>query len=82
MPEGLLWRVYAPLEVYMPEPEYILALKILAGRPQDMADIQALNQFVGVTSRMEAQAIVDRYIPDRQTQDLNQVQATLDQVYP
>jgi len=31
VPEGILWRVYGPLEVYMPEPEYILALKLWLG---------------------------------------------------
>lgn len=82
VPEGTLWRAYGPLEVYMPEPEYILALKLLAGRPQDVPDIQALNQLTGISSRARAQAVVDRYIPDRQTQDLNQVPVTLDLIYP
>ncbi len=82
VPEGTLWRSYGPLEAYMPEPEYILALKLLAGRPQDLPDIQALSQQMGVSSRTQAQAVLDRYIPDRQVQDLNQVSATLDLVYP
>jgi len=82
VPEGALWRAFGPLEVYMPEPEYILALKLLAGRPQDMPDIQTLSQQTGVSSRAQAQAVLDRYIPDRQVQDLNQVASTLDLVYP
>ena len=54
VPEGILWRVYGPLEVYMPEPEYILALKLLAGRPQDIPDIQALNAQLSVSLRAQA----------------------------
>jgi hypothetical protein len=47
-----------------------------------MPDIQALNTQLGISSRVQAQAILDRYIPDHQAQDLNQVPATLDLVYP
>jgi hypothetical protein len=54
VPEGSLWRVFGPLEVFMPEPEYILAFKLLAGRPQDMPDIQALNTQLGISSRVQA----------------------------
>jgi len=35
VPNGVLWRTYAVLEVYVPEVEYILALKLLAGRQKD-----------------------------------------------
>jgi hypothetical protein len=80
--EGSLWRVFGLLEVFMPEREYVLALKLLAGRPQDMLDIQALNTQLGISSHAQAQIILDRYIPHHQVQDLNQVSATLDLVYP
>lgn len=32
VPQGTLWRTYGPLEVYIPPDDYILALKLLAGR--------------------------------------------------
>ena len=32
VPEGVLWRTYAMLEVCIPPDEYILALKLLANR--------------------------------------------------
>jgi hypothetical protein len=82
VPEGVLWRVYGPLEVFRPEPEYILALKLLVGRPQDILDIQTLNTQHGISSRAQTQVVLDRYIPDHQVQDLNQVSATLDLGYP
>ena len=44
VPEGTLWRKYAMLEVYVPASEYILALKLLAGRQKDQNDILALSQ--------------------------------------
>jgi hypothetical protein len=42
MPRGKLWKRYGPLHVYVPPKEYILALKILAGRDQDLADCRIL----------------------------------------
>ncbi len=39
VPQGTLWQRYAMLEVYIPPSEYILALKLLAGRPKDRDDI-------------------------------------------
>jgi hypothetical protein len=42
MPRGTLWKRYGPLHVYAPPKEYILALKILAGRDQDLADCRIL----------------------------------------
>jgi hypothetical protein len=38
IPGGTLWRSYGALEVYMPDAEYVLALKLLAGRPQDTGE--------------------------------------------
>jgi hypothetical protein len=82
VPNGTLWRVYGALEVYMPDAEYVLALKLLAGRPQDTGDIQALIQRTGVQTRDQAQQLLDRYIPDRQTQQLNQAPMTLQRMFP
>ena len=39
-----LWKIFGNLTVYVPELEYILALKLFAGRPQDDRDIQAVAQ--------------------------------------
>jgi len=82
VPQGTLWRTYALLEVYVPEAEYILALKLLAGRPKDRGDIQLLCQQLHIGTRNQAQQMVDRYIPDKQVQQLNNLAMTLSTLFP
>src|SRR5437763_8615255 len=62
VPQGVLWRRYAMLEVYVPPGEYILALKLLAGRQKDWDDIYALCQHLKILTRKKAQQLVDRYV--------------------
>lgn len=81
VPEGTLWRTYWPLEVYIPPDDYILALKLLAGRTKDQEDIQALCQQLHIRTRQQAQQIVDRYIPDKQVQQLNELDEQLDALF-
>ncbi len=38
VPDGKLWKRFGPLHVYAPASEYILALKITAGRQKDLDD--------------------------------------------
>jgi hypothetical protein len=80
--KGVLWRHYGMLEVYIPEAEYILALKLPAGRPKDRNDTQALCQRLKVRTRRQAQQVVDRYIPNKQLQQLNNLDDTLNDVFP
>lgn len=82
VPEGVLWRRYSMLEVYIPEPEYIFALKLLAGRPKDRADIVALRKQLQIQTRYQAQQLIDRYIPNKQLQQLSDLDDTLDDVFP
>ena len=60
------WRTFANLAVYVPEPEYILALKLFAGRPQDDRDIQAVARRLSLKTRAQAWSIVNTYIPNSQ----------------
>lgn len=76
-PEGTLWHTYTMLEVYIPPSEYILALKLLAGRQKDRDDIHALCQQLQIRTRKQAQGLVDRYIPNKQVQQLNNLDDTL-----
>lgn len=48
VPEGTLWKRYDALEVYLPSKDYILALKLLAGRPKDRDDIISLSQLLQI----------------------------------
>ncbi len=43
------WKTFANLTVYVPEFEYILALKLFSGRPQDDQDIKALARSLPYT---------------------------------
>jgi hypothetical protein len=81
-PDGTLWRTYTMLEVYIPPREYILALKVFAGRPKDRDDIEYLCQQLQIRTREKAQQIVDRYIPNKQVQQLNHLDETLDELFP
>ncbi|MBV9708569.1 MAG: hypothetical protein JO125_14320 [Chloroflexi bacterium] len=82
VPEGVLWRTYAVLEVHIPPSEYILALKLLAGRQKDEEDIQTLCQLLRIRTRQQAQKLVDRYIPNRQVQQINDLDEKLDNLFP
>jgi len=67
MPKGNLWKCYGPLHVYVPPPEFMFALKILAGREKDMADCRILLSQTRIRTRRQAQRVVDRYLlPDAQ----------------
>lgn len=77
VPDGKLWRTYGKLEVYLPPEEYILALKLLAGRPKDRNDILALCKRLQVQTREQAQQVLDRYIPNKQLQRMNKIEKTL-----
>ncbi len=81
VPKGVLWRTYAVLEVYVPEAEYILALKLLAGRQKDREDIRLLCQQIHIQTRNQAQQLVDQYIP-KEAQQINNLDKTLNNLFP
>jgi hypothetical protein len=60
------WKTFSSLTVYIPELEYILALKLFSGRPQDDRDIQALSQRLHIHTKEQAWSIVNVYIPSSQ----------------
>lgn len=60
------WKSFANLAVYIPELEYILALKLFSGRRQDTGDIRTLAQRLQVHTKEDAWAIVNSYIPSIQ----------------
>lgn len=82
VPQGTLWRTYGLLEVYIPEAAYILALKLLAGRQKDRGDIQDLCHRLRISTRIQAQQVVDRYIPNKHVQQINHLDKTLDALFP
>ena len=62
VPDGKLWKRFGPLHVYAPASEYILALKITAGRQKDLDDCAILLSKTKIRTRQQAQQVLDRYI--------------------
>jgi hypothetical protein len=62
VPDGKLWKRFGPLHVYVPPREYILALKIAAGRDKDLADCAILLSKTRIRTREQAQQVVERYL--------------------
>jgi hypothetical protein len=82
IPRGKLWRRYGPLHIYVPPKEYILALKILAGREKDIEDCEVLLQQVKITTREQAQKLLDRYIlPITQQQNAGEIEKSLKELF-
>src|SRR5271165_4451222 len=56
------------LYIYLPNAEYVFALKIASYRRKDQPDVKVLIHQLGIGSREEAQAIIDKYLlPEAQT---------------
>ena len=75
-----VWRTYPNLEIYVPNAECILVLKLLAGRDKDEDDILALCEKLDIQTREQAQALVDRYA-DRAWQSECVLDKTLDALF-
>lgn len=64
-PEMTPWLECPGLRVYAPPAAYMFAMKALAGRPQDLRDLQALRSVLELESSADALQIVARYVPAR-----------------
>ena len=56
---------YPGLHVYSVTPDYMIAMKALAGRPEDVADLKALIEFTEMKKADEVLAIIEKYIPQK-----------------
>jgi hypothetical protein len=82
MPRGTLWRQYGPLHVYVPPTEFMFALKILAGRDQDLADCRILLPQTHIRTRQQAQRVLNRYIlPEAQQDEAETIASSLDVLF-
>lgn len=70
VPKGRLWKRFGPLHIHVPPKEYVLALKIIAGRDKDIADSKILLQQTKIKTRQQARQLLNRYIPSL-TQQIN-----------
>lgn len=53
------------LRVQAATADYMLAMKALAGRPQDIEDLRVLIDQLGIERSAEALVIVERHVPER-----------------
>lgn len=82
VPDGNLWKTYGPLHIYAPPREYILALKIFAGRDKDIEDCKILLQQGTINTRQQAQFLLDHYIlPDAQQNNTETIERSLTQLF-
>jgi hypothetical protein len=82
IPDGKLWKRFGPLHIYIPPKEYILALKITAGRDKDLDDCAILLPQTKVKTRRQAQQLLNRYIlPEGQAKDAEQIAKSLDYLF-
>jgi predicted nucleotidyltransferase len=82
IPAGKLWRKYGQLHIYIPAKEYILALKILAGREKDIEDCKALLRQTKIKTRQQASRLMDRYIlPFTQEHNISDIEKMLDVLF-
>jgi hypothetical protein len=69
------------LHVYFPSKEYILASKLMTFRPKDLDDVRALLEDLQIETREQAQAIVDRFVPNKGWQGYYGLDANLNDIF-
>lgn len=63
-----VYKNYSHLTVYVPSPEYMLAMKCMAARigdTQDVDDIKFLLNYLNITRSEKAMEIVTKYFPEK-----------------
>ena len=62
-PKTVLWKHYPGLDVYIPSLDYLLAMKVVAGRPRDIEDARALIQKLHISDEYTLLSIITKYVP-------------------
>jgi hypothetical protein len=79
IPDGTLWKRFGPLHIYIPPREYILALKMTAGRPKDLDDCAILLPQTAIQTIEQAKELLNKYIlPEAQEEHVEQIEKSLD----
>src|SRR2546423_15294012 len=82
MPRGKLWKRYGPLQVYGPPKEFVFALKILAGRDQDLAGCRVFLPQTPFRPRQQGQRVLDRYLlPEAPQEGAETIPSSLDVLF-
>jgi hypothetical protein len=83
LPPVRLFRRYSKLHLYVPaDLRYILALKLMAGRPaKDHDDIYRLCQLFGIRTGAQAREVVNQYFPSLRDQHDHGLPGTLKDLF-
>lgn len=76
-PDRHFYQQFGPLVVYKPSKECVLASKIMVGRDKDLDDARAIMADLGITTREQAQAILNRFVPNKLMQIHHKAPQTL-----
>ena len=60
-PPNKRWAEYPGLRVYIPTLDYLLVMKLVAGRPQDIEDAKALVKKLQISNSKEVFELIVRY---------------------
>lgn len=80
-PELEPWYDGTHLRVDLLSKPCLLVMKLMAGRRKDDQDIEVLMEEIQITTRAQAQALVDQFVPDRRRQDYDRLARTLDELF-
>lgn len=76
---NFLTQVILMHDIYIPPREYILALKMTAGRPKDLDDCAILLPKTAIQTIEQAQELLNKYIlPEAQEEHVEQIEKSLD----
>ena len=84
IPAKQLLKAYRKLHLYVPiDLQYILACKLMAGRPdKDFDDIALLRQKLNIHTSEQARALVRQFFPNPYHQQLYELPQTLKVIFP
>ena len=60
-PPNKRWAEYPGLRVYIPTLDYLLVMKVIAGRPQDIEDARALIKKLHISNAQDVFALITSY---------------------
>jgi hypothetical protein len=83
LPQARLYQAFRKLQLYLPaDLGYILACKLMAGRPgKDFDDIRVLQERLGIHTRKQAQTLVNQFFPDPYDQQIHLLSKTLTEIF-
>jgi predicted nucleotidyltransferase len=65
LPPTKPWKEFPGLKVATVTLDYLFAMKVASARPQDIEDLQALQQVLAIPTLQAATELVLRYVPER-----------------